>query len=222
MSTCQPPEFERRASQRTALAVTAQIEPVSGKGPRLMSQVIDVSAGGIRMAVPCRLEPGSTIRIDLPGRSLGPVTTVLACVVRTAPLKDGVWSVGCTFCSELNDEELQSLHIQREEPLRRKDMRQWIRQPTRARIQFRNLNTATETLFRAELVNASPSGVGLRVKIPLMPGSLLELIIQNPEGETLLTIVGCVVYRRPENRDEYLVGCNFVRELNEEELRALS
>jgi hypothetical protein len=68
-----------------------------------------VSAGGIRLVLRRRFEPGATLAIELPGPDPDQPSAVLARVVRVQPGPAGSWLLGCAFLSELSDEEVQAL-----------------------------------------------------------------------------------------------------------------
>ena len=50
---------------------------------------------------------------------------------------------------------------------------------------------------------------------------LLQLDLGDVLGEPILTILGTVVRVANRGPDEWVAGCNFIRELSEEELRLL-
>ncbi len=212
---------ERRKSQRIPVEATAMIESTNGT-QRFTAQVVNVSEGGMRLKVRQQFERGSMIRIDLPCEMLGPVTTVLACVMNAAPEGDDVWSLGCTFCGELDDEDLKVMGVKREKPPVQKEMRSWTRYPIRAQVLYRNMSSTNQLPFSGEVINASPTGIGLRIKESLDPGTLLDLTIQNTSGQTLFAILACIVYRHYVEEETYTIGCNFIRELTEKELGAIN
>ena len=54
------------------------------------------------------------------------------------------------------------------------------------------------------------------------PGVLLSMELRSKTDAPVLTIVGCIVHISEAGPGEWLVGCNFVRELDDEELRKLT
>jgi hypothetical protein len=70
--------------------------------------ICDISTGGLCLCLNRRFEPGSGLAIELPGED-GSTHTVLARVasVHTAP--EGGWLLGCTFISELGDNEVRAV-----------------------------------------------------------------------------------------------------------------
>jgi hypothetical protein len=218
-SSPKTPIEDRRSAPRFPVLSTAIIELASGTAQRLTAQIVDVSARGMQLKVKQRFERGNMLRIDLPCKELGPVTTVLACVMRADADAEGFWRIGCTFCSELDDDDLQAMDIKRERPANTRDKRTWTRFPTSAQVLYRNLNSNHEPVMAAEVLNASPSGIGLAVDEMLEPGTLLDLTVQNPAGQKLFAILACVVYRHMEDASRFIIGCNFIRDLGEKELK---
>ena len=92
----------------------------------------------------------------------------------------------------------------------------------RAQVLYRNVRSSAEPVYPGTVINASPIGICLKVKEPVMPGSLLDLTVQGENGEKLCEILACVVYRHLERDSQYTVGCNFIRELNDQELGAFN
>lgn len=221
MST--PRRNERRSEERIPTQAIASVEASDGESQRYTANIVDVSESGMRMKVRHRFDEGSMVRIDLPCQELGPVTTVLACVMNSRHDGDGLWTLGCRFCTELDDDDLRSLGIKRDQIVSpNHDARNHSRFPTRAQVLFRNMASTTEPVYSGIVLNASPAGIGLKVKEPLAPGTLLDLTIQGDRGQKLFEILACVVYRHLNPDRQYTVGCNFIRELSEQELSTLN
>src|SRR5262249_57524342 len=72
----------------------------------------------------------------------------------------------------------------------------------------------------AGVVNISANGIGLLLDRPVENGTLLSLALRSPTTHSSHTILACVVHvtSRP---GEWTVGCNFIRELSEADLKAL-
>ncbi|MFT3878263.1 MAG: PilZ domain-containing protein [Gemmatales bacterium] len=214
---------ERRTEARQVSQGTAMVESASGEGQRFSAQILEVSDNGMRIKVRNSFEEGSMVRIDLPCEELGPVTTVLACVMHLRHEGDGLYSLGCQFCTELDDADLSSLGVKREQIEKPEvDNRNFVRYPTRAQVLYRNMRSSTEPVLPGTVLNASPTGIGLKVKESLMPGTLLDLTVQGERGQKLFEILACVVYRHLDRDSQYTVGCNFIRELSDLELDTLN
>ena len=69
-----------------------------------------------------------------------------------------------------------------------------------------------------QVLNISASGIGLQVAEPLEAGSLLNLDLYDRDGNPVRSIFGCIVHTTKRANGERAIGCNFIRELAEEEL----
>ncbi len=73
------------------------------------STILNISTAGICLNVARRFEKGTGLAIELPADSGRQAYTVLGKVVYVRPQKDGSWTHGCAFLSELNEDEIQRL-----------------------------------------------------------------------------------------------------------------
>jgi hypothetical protein len=71
----------------------------------------------------------------------------------------------------------------------------------------------------AKVLNISASGIGLLVGAATRTGTLLSLELLGPGGQAS-KVLACVVHAAPHD-DQWALGCNFIRELTEQELKAL-
>lgn len=204
-------------------ASIAVVEAATSDGQKHTAQIVDVSDTGLKLKVRYQFDEGCMVRIDLPCEELGPVTTVLACVMQRRHESNGLWLLACQFCTELDDDDLTALGVKRE--LIEKpdsDNRSYKRYPAKAQVLYKNMRSSSEPVYPGVVLNASPTGIGLRVKEALLPGSLLDLTVQGERGQKLFEILACVVYRHLDKDNQYTVGCNFIRELSDEELSSLN
>jgi hypothetical protein len=70
-------------------------------------------------------------------------------------------------------------------------------------------------------MDISPSGIGLQVGQALDVGTLLSVEMRGSGEQTALTMLASVVRAGHMPDGRCTLGCNFIRELSEEELRAL-
>src|SRR5437879_1355210 len=77
------------------------------------ARVRDISRGGVRLVVPRGIDRGGVLSISLPGEAGEQPSAILACVIHSSPLPDGQWVLGCTFVSELTDEDLSPFGAER-------------------------------------------------------------------------------------------------------------
>jgi hypothetical protein len=201
------------------VAVACQAAARPEDTPQL-ARVRNISLGGIKLLVDRPFERGAAVSIELPGPSEGLSSTVLATVVRTAPGSKGEWEIGCTFATELTDEELDSLGTRRV-PTTPPDRRKWARSPCPVQATFRPLRTREPEVVNANVADISPSGIGLFSPRRVEPGILLTLELRGQTDLPPLTILACVVRLRTVGDGTWLLGCNFIRELREPELRGL-
>jgi hypothetical protein len=195
---------------------------VNGAAPeRLSGRVRNISRGGISLVVPRAFDPGDVLGVDLPAPDGDGSYTVLACVTHASSEPGGEWVVGCTFTQELSDAELRAFGGRRRRSPAPEDPRAWVRFPCRVKATCRLASAAPGPGWPAEVLNISPTGIGLRVERDLEPGTLLSLDLQDPAGRVTTTMLACVVHVTGPEAGRRSLGCNFIRELTDEELRAL-
>jgi hypothetical protein len=212
---------ERRVWVRYPCDLEAASQLVNGhQQPHLSARVRDISRGGVQLVLPCRCEVGSLVSVDLPRPLAEAGATVLACVVRVSELPGGEWSVGCTFASELTDEDLQPFGAKRLRPPP-SDKRTWVRFPCRTQASFFLVRDPEEKERSAQVVDVSTSGVGLRVSQPVVVGGLLSVDLHGPQGPEGVIMLASVVRVTPGPESDWTLGCNFIRELSDEELKGV-
>lgn len=210
---------DRRAWQRFAASRQTIIQAeLDGAAPQT-ARIDDVSRVGIRLAVTQPITQGAMIRVDLPLAEGQPNTAVLACVVHVTANADRTFSLGCSLSTELSDAELNSLGAGKKRT-DAADARAWERVPVRGRAVYRRVG-ADRANHIGRIHNVSPTGVALEVNEPIEPGVLLDVELQNEFGQTVVTIVSCVVYTRELEGAQRLLGCNFIRELDDEDIQGL-
>jgi c-di-GMP-binding flagellar brake protein YcgR len=185
---------------------------------RLSALVRDISRGGANLLVQQPFQPGDLLSVELPAGEGQKVHTVLACVVRVAPEGDD-WSLGCIFSRELGDEDLQDFGAKKEKPSSA-DQRTWNRFPCQVQATYQVVGYEETPICRAQVLNISASGIGLLVERAIEMGSLLSLELQKEGGGAARTILACVVHANQEE-GRWALGCNFIRELTEEDLQVL-
>jgi hypothetical protein len=210
-------EEDRRVWVRFPSGLETALRPAGGPdGPRLGTRVQDVSRGGIQLLVDRPFEAGELLSVELPEAGGQAPSTVLACVVWATPVEGGPWSVGCTFASELSDDDL-ALFGGRPAPAA--DQRGWVRFPCRAQATFQVVRAPAAPAV-AEVLNVSASGIGLRAGGGLQVGEMLSVELRGGDRPPLTTLA-CVVRVTAEPDGKQILGCNFISELAEDDLRAL-
>ncbi len=216
----QAPAEDRRVWVRFPSGLETTLQAARGPdGPRLGAQVRDVSRGGIHLVVDRPFEPGELLSVELPAAEGQVPSTVLACVVRVAEADDGAWSVGCTFAAELAEDDLGAFRSRRvKAPVT--DSREWVRFPGRARATFQVVR-APAAPAAAEVLNISANGIGLRAEADLQVGELLRVELRGGDRPALTTLA-CVVRVTAQPGGAQLLGCTFIGDLSDDDLRALA
>ena len=211
-------ETERRVWVRLPVQLPADHIPVRGpSGARWSVELIDISRGGMRMAVTEPVEPGAFVSVEVPGE---PNTTVLACVVRAVPRAGGEWEVGCAFSAEISDEDVRKLGGEKinTEP---SDRRGWERALSNKSISFQVVGTEVPTWKTATLVDVSAGGAALRVNQPVDLQTMLRLELRGGDWRSAAVLLASVIRITELHKGDWVLGCSFVRELDEQELEAI-
>jgi hypothetical protein len=69
--------------------------------------------------------------------------------------------------------------------------------------------------------NISSTGIGLRVDDPLKPGVVLVIKLQSTDRRLSRPLPARVMHATPQPEGDWLVGCQFVRRLSDEDMQAL-
>ncbi len=211
---------ERRAHTRHEINVETNCESVGDASLAEQVRVRDISRGGMKFLTSMKLDPGTLIRIALPTSGSNRETAVLACVMHATPQTDGSYAIGCAFSDELGDDELKQFGGRRERS-NTPDKRAWMRFPGQGQAEYLALPPTGLPGKQAEIVNISPTGIGLFVDERLEPGVILDLMLKTRAGEQIFDILACVVYVGPRSEGGWIAGCHFIRELDEGDLQKL-
>lgn len=212
---------ERRVWARypAELKTSAQVDGQE-KPQRIAVLVRDISLGGANLEVDRNISPGAMLSLELPRSSEGDAHEVLACVVRVAEPEKGTWTLGCVFSRELTDQDLEGFGAKkvRNDP---KDQRTWMRFPVNLRARIQKVGATDFPTHEGQILNVSPSGVGVLVSQAVEAGTLLSVELINAGGSVVKTILACVVHVAGHPNGQFSLGCNFIRQLQEEELQGL-
>jgi hypothetical protein len=191
--------------------------PVPGR--RILARVRNLFRNGIHLVLDVRFEAGDLLKVELPALPGQPGHLVLATVIHATACQ-GEWALDCVFASELPEEELHGFGAQRvkaAEP----DRRTWVRFACPTRAFCTSLAGGEPDRRPAQVLDISASGMGLLVDQFHEAGTLLSLELHGPKGDFTRKILACVVRVNPEPDNQWVLGCTFIRELSEEELRGL-
>ncbi len=211
---------DRRLWMRYATDLRGKVQVADKHGStRTQVQVRDLSVGGASVLVDQRFDAGQMLSLELPANQ-GETRTVLACVVRVTPQRDGRWSLGCVFSRELDSSDLRAFGAQRR-PADESDQRIWVRFSCDVRATHRNFGDCASEAKPVQVLNISASGIGLLLERPLDAGRLLNLDLFDKSGRKVCAILTCVVHTTERSDGYTAAGCNFIRELTDEELESL-
>jgi hypothetical protein len=101
------------------------------------------------------------------------------------------------------------------------DKRTHVRFESSVRATYQRVGDPAPESRDAQVLNISATGVGLMLTEGTSPGSLLHLTLHGKQGQPMRSILACVVHSTERASGEVAVGCNFIRELGEDELHAL-
>ena len=211
-------ELERRVWVRYPCSLETTLQPAnSGQALRVNARVQNISRGGVSLNCEQHFEAGELLSVELPSQNEQWTTVVLAYIVRADSLPEGRWEYGCTFASELNEEDLTPFGALRQKADNR-DQRTWVRFPCKINASYHRLKEEKTTLKPAKVLDISASGIGLVVTEAMDVGTLLSLHITSLNGGASLPILISVVRVTSHQEQEWLLGCNFLRELSDREL----
>jgi c-di-GMP-binding flagellar brake protein YcgR len=210
---------ERRIWVRHPCDLQTQYAPDADEPP-LSAQVVDISCGGAKVIVGRAHEPGSLISIELPGPDGKTACAALACVVHQRQLSAAEWVLGCNFSKELEEEHLRAFGFDKGTSAS-SDKRTWQRFAANVTASVQLTNSNDLTRWPAKVLNLSPGGVALVVERDIRNGTLLTANLCGATGQTVETILICVVHITTLDDGTRRLGCNFIRELEESHLRQL-
>ncbi len=218
------PADESDEERRVCLRYAANLNIRCGEAheepdPGVSAVIRDISRGGIQMIAPQRYEPGTVLSVELPSARGGEGLAVLACVIRTQPHGDSDWAMGCRFCSELNDPQLQAFGAVRARPAS-DDPRGWSRFSCDSKALVQRINASDQAHRSARVLNIAVGGMALLVEEPIAVGELLSTELRDAKGQPVVTLLACVVHAQTVAEGQIL-GCNFIRELSDADVRAL-
>ena len=211
---------ERRLWVRYQADLQTQVRLAQAdRSERVAVQVRNVSVGGAKLVADRPFQPGQILSLELPGDG-DELQIVLACVVHVRALGPGQWSLGCAFSRELSGPDLKKFGTH-QAPSSPADQRAWVRHDCALQATYQRIGAEDGRDYAAKVLNVSASGIGLLLQDPVTPGSLINLQLRNQQGALLRTILACVVHSTRRASQDGVVGCNFIRELSEDELHAL-
>ena len=221
-SAGQVAEEDRRLRSRHSVCLETKVTPADGPADSSLSaRILDVSSGGVKLAVSRPFEQGNLLTVELPPSTGAPSVSILACVVHSQPEGDAEWVLGCRFSAELNDADLAAFGAARSKP-DDSDGRNWSRFPCEIKAVYQVIPDEEDVRREARVLNISAGGVAMVVEHEVRAGALLSAELHAPTGQTVVTILACVVHVIAQSGHERVLGCNFIQELGENDLKALT
>lgn len=111
-------------------------------------------------------------------------------------------------------------------PVRMLERRRAPRLPSAINTTCELIGTETTTnaisdSLTARVRDASASGIRLTVNRPCSSGSLLHVMVPQSEVAPSTRLLACVVRSMPDGKENWSLGCSFIRDLDEGELLRL-
>ena len=78
-------------------------------GKRWQAKVFEISRGGMKLEVACCFKEGAPFHIELDREPGNKPLTIAARVTHVGPNRNGIWTIGCSFCKPLSRGELNIL-----------------------------------------------------------------------------------------------------------------
>ena len=211
---------DRRLWVRHATDLQGKVQVAEkGDGTKILANIRDLSVGGASLHVDELMVPGQMITVDFPAED-EEIRTVLACVVRVFALGNGKWSIGCVFSRELSHDDLGRIGAGKV-PAANEDQRTWVRFSCGLKARCRKVGDTSEVSHAAEVLNISATGIALAVQPTMQAGALLNVDLLDKDGHLVRTILACIVHTTQRSSGDFALGCNFIRELDEDELHSL-
>jgi hypothetical protein len=99
-----------------------------------------------------------------------------------------------------------------------RESRVWVRFPARTEAHVKTANTDESELAYGKVLDVSLGGVKLLVDRPFETGSLLGVDLPGGEELPAVSVLACVVRTQEQPNREWILGCDFSRELGVEDL----
>jgi hypothetical protein len=202
---------------RVNLETSVQL-PNSAMRDVLHASIRDISRGGVNLIADRNVPAGQLLNLDLP-RDNGPGYTTMACVVRSKAMGKDKWMLGCVFSRELTDEDFTSFATRQvSESIENRQRTRFDCDLTATYQIIGEAGLAEEAL---QVSNLSASGIGLTVDRFIDAGTLLNVELRGKDEAAVRSILSCIVHITKQTERRWTLGCNFIRELGEEDLLAL-
>jgi len=205
-------DIDRRVYPRYPSSLETSCQPI-GSGTCWKAQVRDVSLGGIGLVLSRHFKPGTLLQMVL--ESDDQSRSVLARVVHARQQEDGSWLIGCSFSSELDNEDLQAFSAARVAPSP-SESRTWVRFSCDVESQCQAVGS--EEVWPVRIVNIAPGGVGLQAVQSFADGAFIDLELPGRRSSRIVRVR--IVYRE-RITGGWFFGCEFSKQLTDDELATM-
>jgi hypothetical protein len=100
--------FERRALVRQPSRRTLCLSADAKEEVLWVARIQDICREGVRLLLLRRFEPGTLLRLEVPGKLQETPLLVQARVIHVVPYANGAFGLGCAFSLPLTEEELKN------------------------------------------------------------------------------------------------------------------
>jgi len=105
-----PTALDRRVLVRQRSRQTLCLSEADTKEEILwVARIQDVCHEGVRLLLMRRFDPGTLLRLEIPGQSQDKPLLIQARVIHVLPYPNGSFGLGCAFSRLLTDQELKNL-----------------------------------------------------------------------------------------------------------------
>jgi hypothetical protein len=111
-----PSGFERRVLVRQPSRQTLCLSEADTKEEVVwVARMQDICLEGVRLLIMRRFEPGTWLRLEVPGKSQDKPLLIRARVIHVLPYPNGSFGLGCAFSRPLTEPELKNQILDRRE-----------------------------------------------------------------------------------------------------------
>ena len=100
------------------------------------------------------------------------------------------------------------------------ERRVWVRYAANLNIRCEEISGEVETGVSAKICDLSRGGVRMISPRRFDPGTVLSVELPASQGQSALAVLACVIRAHPHGDDEWIMGCRFSGELNDEQLQS--
>lgn len=213
---------ERRAFPRYPVDWEVACKALAaGQRDSWQARAINISAGGLGVLLERRFERGTTLTVQLPHGPAETPRTLLARVMHATRQPDGTWLHGLSLLRPLNEDQLRAWGVGPVRP-QRPDTRAWVRLACVLEARCEEAGDNRSAPWRGQVLDLSPSGLGLAASRAVETGSHLTITLQGTAGAAARRLFVRVAHVKQQDAKTWLLGCEFAQQLSEDDLTALA